>query len=118
MSRLVSLLKEKCPNCEAGQVFSSNGSIFTLKLPEMNKKCPSCSHTFEIEPGYFYGAMFVSYGLVVMEMFLFFLLSLPFKINLNIRLTIIIVPMLFLSIVNFRFSRIIWMYLFTNKKSK
>ena len=91
MSRLVSLLKEKCPNC---------------------------SHTFEIEPGYFYGAMFVSYALVVMEMFLFFLLSLPFDITLNIRLTIIIVPMLFLSIVNFRFSRIIWMYLFTNKKSK
>jgi uncharacterized protein (DUF983 family) len=116
MNRFLSLLKEKCPQCEKGEVFKSKGTIFTLKFPVMNKKCSHCSHTFEIEPGYFYGAMFVSYGFVVLEMFVFFLISLLFDISLNLRLSVIIIPMILLSIVNFRYSRIIWMYVFTNKK--
>lgn len=115
MRRLSSLFKEKCPNCEKANVFESKGNIFTFKFPEMNKKCPNCAHTFEIEPGYFYGAMFVSYGLVVLEMFAFFLITIPFDITLNLRLAVIIIPMILLSVVNFRYSRIIWMYLFTKK---
>ena len=118
MSRISSLLKEKCPKCETGKVFKTKGNILTLKFPEMNKQCDHCSHTFEIEPGYFYGAMFVSYGLVVLEMFAFFLISLAFEMNLNMRLILVIVPMILLSIINFRYSRIIWMYVFTRKVDK
>lgn len=30
---------------------------------EMNATCPVCGHRFEREPGFFQGAMYVSYGL-------------------------------------------------------
>ncbi len=115
MSRLISLIAEKCPKCEQGEVFNSKGNVFLMKLPKMNKKCSNCDHTFEIEPGYFYGAMFVSYGLVILEMFFFFLASMFFDFSINTRIAIVTIPIIPLSIVNFRYSRIIWMYMFTNK---
>ena len=33
----------------------------------MNEHCPRCGLKFEIEPGYFYAAMYVSYALNVAE---------------------------------------------------
>lgn len=116
MKRLIALAKEKCPSCEKGDVFKKKGNILKFNFPVMNERCPNCKHKLEIEPGYFYGAMFVSYGLIVAEMFVLFVLSLVLDCDLNIRLAIIIIPMVLLGIHNFRYSRMIWMYIFTRKK--
>ena len=43
------------------------GGIFRYSIfrgfPKMNERCPVCDLKFEREPGYFLGAMYVSYGL-------------------------------------------------------
>ena len=39
-------------------------SIFT-GFPKMHERCPTCGLKFEREPGYFLGAMYVSYGLAL-----------------------------------------------------
>jgi hypothetical protein len=36
---------------------------------KMNEQCPSCGLKFEREPGYFFGAMYFSYGLGVVMIF-------------------------------------------------
>src|ERR1700756_3044586 len=56
----------KCPKCRKGDMFG-NGALgfFSQK---MHTYCPYCHFQFEIEPGYFYVAMFVSYGMIVAEM--------------------------------------------------
>ena len=115
MSRILNIVKEKCPRCEKGDVFQYKGNIFFLKAPKMRKKCPHCSHIFELEPGFFTGAMYVSYALILMEIFALF-----FMINIMVENRVIVISwftigIILLSFTNYRYSRVIWMHLFTKK---
>lgn len=55
--RLGALLKQRCPRCLEGRVFAG--------LFRMHRRCPSCGLPFEREPGYFMGAMYLSYSLAI-----------------------------------------------------
>jgi uncharacterized protein (DUF983 family) len=63
-----SILRQRCPRCRAGNIFRY--SIFR-GFPKMHDRCPVCDLKFEREPGYFLGAMYVSYalGLVTVTIF-------------------------------------------------
>ena len=60
--RSESILRQRCPRCREGRIFRY--SIFR-GLPKMYERCPVCDLKFEREPGYFLGAMYISYGLAV-----------------------------------------------------
>lgn len=64
-SRFSAVLKSKCPRCREGNMFE--GATYGLKKQKMNEFCPHCGFQFEIEPGYFYAAMYVSYALSVAQ---------------------------------------------------
>jgi uncharacterized protein (DUF983 family) len=51
---------QRCPRCRMGSIFRY--SIFR-GFPKMHDRCPVCDLRFDREPGYFLGAMYVSYGL-------------------------------------------------------
>lgn len=55
------LLACKCPRCREGNMFENSlkEKWFSLKMYE---KCPKCDQTYEPEPGFYFGAMFVSYA--------------------------------------------------------
>ena len=116
-NRFNALLAGKCPRCESGAVFEKKEGGFSLKFPKMHKQCPECDHTFEREPGYFYGAMYVSYALTVAEsVAVFIICQLFFEEVFSLRIILVIAAVIaLLSFVNFRFSRLIWMYMFTSK---
>lgn len=113
MSKVLDSLKCKCPNCRKGNMFSGKGNFFLFKMPQMNKYCKKCNYKFEIETGFFYGAMYVSYALTVAVMiaslvvFWYFLNLSP----LYVFFIIVIAAILF-STFNFRVSRSIWVYIF------
>lgn len=65
MSRFSAVVKSKCPRCREGNMFE--GAAYGLKRQKMNDYCPHCGFQFEIEPGYFYAAMYVSYALSVAQ---------------------------------------------------
>ncbi|NER14226.1 DUF983 domain-containing protein [Leptobacterium flavescens] len=108
------LLKGKCHKCHKGDIYEKRGSLLRLRMPRMNKKCPVCQHTFEKEPGYFYGAMYVSYMLTVAEAIaIYFICSFFFEKAIDLRIFLIIAfSMVALSFFNMRASRIIWIHLF------
>jgi len=56
------MLLQRCPRCRIGGIFRY--SIFR-GFPKMNERCPVCDLRFDREPGYFLGAMYVSYGIGV-----------------------------------------------------
>ena len=62
-SKLSAMLHAKCPRCRRGDMFS--GSVYGFSSNKININCPHCNLYFEIEPGYFYAAMYVSYALNV-----------------------------------------------------
>jgi uncharacterized protein (DUF983 family) len=55
----------KCPRCRRGDIFANR--MYGLQGQAMNKTCPHCNLTYEIEPGYFYVAMLISYAMNVAE---------------------------------------------------
>lgn len=59
-SKAYSTFHLKCPKCHEGDLFETGS--FSFKNPfDMNEKCPHCGHNFWPEPGFYYGAMFISY---------------------------------------------------------
>ena len=118
--RTTALLSGKCPNCEEGPVFKDRGSVFLLRSPKMNDVCPNCGEVHEKEPGYFLGAMYFSYALVVMGGFVVFMGSwalYPGQYNFW-AIPLFIGLCVLLSMPNYRVSRLLWMYILTRKGSK
>ena len=116
MNIVSKVLSSKCPNCESGNIFKRQGNIVLLRMPKMNEKCESCSFKFEKEPGFFYGAMYISYAISVGLMigcFILFWLILDLATIYVISIFFIVVSLL--SLFNFRISRTIWIYLFYQK---
>jgi len=114
---LTALLRGKCPQCREGKIFKyplHKISKFSL----MNARCPHCDVSLEPEPGFYQGAMFVSYAIavaviVVMGLIMFFLLNDPSEwvyIGAITPVLILIAPW------NFRCSRILYLYWFGGLK--
>lgn len=61
-STLKSIYQCKCPRCHQGDMFL-RGKLLSPKFSVMNKSCSHCGQAFEPEPGYYFGAMFVSYAI-------------------------------------------------------
>lgn len=117
MVPILDILKNKCPNCRKGDVFSYSGNIFLLKMPKMNQRCQNCNYKFEKETGFFFGAMFVSYTIAAAIMIALMVVGwyLLDMTPLNVFMAIVFLIILS-STWNFRLSRTIWIYMFYNKE--
>jgi phage FluMu protein Com len=105
------MLHAKCPRCRRGNMFE--GATYSLGSNRINLNCPHCQMVFEIEPGYFYAAMYVSYAMNVAEGG--FLWVATFLITGNndspwLYLATILGGLFVLSPLNFRYSRVILLY--------
>ena len=59
MNVFQSIWNYKCPKCRKGDLFVAP---FDFKKPlNMHETCTHCQQKFEPEPGYYFGAMFISY---------------------------------------------------------
>jgi hypothetical protein len=79
----------------------------------MNKSCSNCHYKFHKEPGFFIGAMYISYAMNIAEVLFMYVLLTPFFDEI---LDLLMLPFLALGIVlliffNVRYSRMIWIYL-------
>jgi uncharacterized protein (DUF983 family) len=79
----------------------------------MHKECPVCGATFEPEPGFYFGSMFITYAfnvilLVVAGVGLYYFGRLPEWAFLLIVFALAVVTMPF----SFRMSRILWLHWF------
>lgn len=64
MGKFSTALKEKCPRCGQGDLFTHKSYLpVSKKTYQMKKFCPECGLKYEKELGYFYGSMYVSYAL-------------------------------------------------------
>jgi Protein of unknown function (DUF983) len=85
----------------------------------MYRYCSYCEQTFEPEPGFYFGAMFVSYGMVVIMsimtwIFLFFIFHPAFEVYLVVILVLNVLLLPFI----FRYSRTLYLFGFGSIKFK
>ena len=108
---VLSVLGEKCPHCGKGHVFEKKRFY---QFPVMKSKCEVCDYRFDREPGYFLGAMYISYGLAVFQAIVTFLVLYFFFPSVPaLAIAFIIVGVIFLfSLKNYKLSRIIYIHIF------
>ncbi len=114
-SKTVAILEARCPQCRKGKMFM--GGVYSFRNQRTNEICPYCGLQFEIEPGYFYAAMYVSYAMSVAEVVLVGLLIyfLSYSESPWLYAAILLLTILGLSPVNYRYSRLILLYYLTPK---
>ncbi len=55
----------KCPSCRQENMFKKRG-LFVYNNPlDMHENCSNCGQKYEIEPGFWIGALWASYPIVV-----------------------------------------------------
>jgi uncharacterized protein (DUF983 family) len=105
------LLQGKCPHCRQGDIFTYPVTKIT-QFNKMNERCPHCGIRLEPEPGFYQGAMYVGYGFTVAIMViigvLLYLLGDPSE---WVYVGVVIGVMLLLVPLNYRFSRIVYLYM-------
>ena len=88
VSAVKSMATCKCPRCRKGKVFI-HSNPYHRKFDKMEDKCSECGLVYEMEQGFWYGAMYVSYAFgvalaVPVVIILSFLTELEiFEINRN-----------------------------------
>lgn len=123
-SKLYSILGMRCPKCHEGKLFKVSNPYKFSSMAEMNTRCSCCAEDFKREPGYYFGAAYVSYALTValwvavlvalitfdaigLITYSFFENPLTFLIS-GIVILILLLPVLY------RLSRSIWINLFVH----
>jgi uncharacterized protein (DUF983 family) len=106
------LLKGKCPRCREGDMFTHPATNLT-RFNKMNDTCPRCGVRLEPEPGFYQGAMYVGYGftvaVILIVSLILYLLGDPSEwvyIGTIIGIMLLLVPL------NYRYSRIVYLYSF------
>lgn len=117
MSQIVHIIKGKCPHCHEGNVFTHKQFYHPTKFSEMEPECSHCKISFFPEPGFYTGAMYVSYALAIPVAFLLALgLYYGLGVSEEIALGAMITGVLLVTPINFRLSRLIWLYIFSKAK--
>ena len=116
MGSFEAFLKTRCPRCRQGDMFKS-WAYDPKGFQKMHKKCPNCGLQFEREPGFFIGAMYVNYAFtiaiivaVAVALNVLGLYSLMAFATTFIIMIILLLPILF------RYSRVLYLYLFGGVK--
>jgi uncharacterized protein (DUF983 family) len=113
-NKTIALLKGKCPRCQSGQMFKYH-AIKLDKFTDMYETCQVCGLRFEIEPGFFWGSMYVSYAITTGMMLV--LGALTFIIGHNPDfwwyISIICGSVILTTPFIYRYSRLLMIYLFS-----
>lgn len=110
---LYSVFANKCPRCHQGKVLSNNNPLVISKILDTEPTCSCCGLKYEKEPGFFYGAMYVSYGLTSGIFIVMFILELTV---FNLDTTAFAIIMLSIILLTFpfvtRWARVLWLNFF------
>jgi uncharacterized protein (DUF983 family) len=117
-SKLNSIIFNKCPKCHEGD-FMKEKNIFKLhKAFNMHEFCSECGFKYMMEPSFFYGAMYVNYGLTVgIGIVTFAIGTLIFDLTFLESFVSIVIMLLLTAPITIRLSRIIWINLFVKYDS-
>ena len=115
-SKLYSILFNKCPKCHIGRFWATNKPFRNMffSTEKSCKTCENCSLAYELETGFWYGSMYVSYAISVAVMMLFWSLTTIFfpLINIFNEIIIIVLAIILVSPINYHVSRLIWINFF------
>jgi len=118
-SKLNSILTGSCPKCQNESMYSDKNPLHLTKVLKMNQNCSHCGLKYQLEPSFFYGAMYVSYGLNVAVGIAAFIVSFVFfGVSIGYAFVSIIVTLILLLPFILRLSRNIYINMFVSYDPK
>lgn len=112
-TKLYSILFNKCPRCHKGDFMKEKNMFKLHKAFLMHEHCSVCGLKYMMEPSFFYGAMYVNYGLTVgISIATFVIATLFFNLSLVESFIPIVIVLVLTAPLTIRLSRIIWINLF------
>lgn len=118
-SKLYSILTGTCPKCQNESMYLDKNPLHFNKILKMHENCSHCGLKYQIEPSFFYGAMYVSYGLNVAVGIAAFLISFViFGSSLKVAFIAIIASLIVLFPFVLRWSRNIYINMFVSYDPK
>ena len=114
-TKLNSILTGTCPRCQQEPMYVNKNPYILTKLYTMHKSCSHCGLQYQIEPSFFYGAMYVSYGITVAVGIATFIIT---KVFLSLQVTqsfiAILLALILTMPVTARLSRNIYINMFVS----
>ena len=117
-TKLYSIINLKCPHCHEGDFFKNN-NFYNFKSPSASfDVCLKCNRRLYIEPGFYYGAMYVSYAMEVAHAITLWVAQMVLGIEVKYWTLVIFVALTLLAVTPFYYgmSKIIWANMFLNYK--
>lgn len=112
--RLYSIVYDKCPYCHEGDFFIGKRTLDFKHGNKVHERCSECNGRLILEPGFFFGAAYVTYALgvaTIVATFLAIWVLFPEASSATYVITFSII-LLILAPLFYRKSRIIWANLF------
>ena len=111
-SRWYAFIHAKCPRCHHGAMFLNKNPYNLRDMSKMYPECPACGLSYFPETGFYWGAMYMSYGFTILSSILnVILIGLIFGFEIypliigNTLILILGFPLFF------RYARVIWLHL-------
>ena len=118
-SKLNSILTGTCPKCQNESMYSDKNPLHLGNILKMNENCSHCGLHYQLEPSFFYGAMYVSYGLNVAIGIAAFIISFfIFGSGLKVAFVVIIAAIILSFPFVLRWSRNIYINMFVTYDPK
>jgi uncharacterized protein (DUF983 family) len=118
-SKLYSILTGSCPKCHNESMYEVKNPYKMASTLKMNETCSHCGTRYKIEPSFFYGAMYVSYGVGIAFAVAAFIISRYFiGTELLTSFFVIMGTLIGFMPVIMRLSRNIWINFFMSYDKK
>ncbi|GAB3227327.1 DUF983 domain-containing protein [Hymenobacter seoulensis] len=107
------MVQQRCPRCHEGALFTHSAAN-PVRFAEMPEHCLVCGQAYEPEPGFYWGAMFISYAfstaiMLVTGFLVYYLLHDP---AVWVYVTSVAVLAVLFTPLSLRYSRTLMLYWF------
>lgn len=118
-NKLYSILTGSCPKCHEESMYLNNNPYAISQIFKMHERCSHCGTKYKIEPSFFYGSMYVSYGVGIAFAVAAFVIAYLFigTSLVNTFIAIVLTMVVFMPFI-IRLSRNIWINIFVKYEPK
>ena len=118
-TKIYSIANGKCPKCHKGKFFTHGITFNPSKITQIHDTCSHCNLKYMIEPSFFYGAMYINYGITVaISVTIFLIAKLGFQFDLLNSFFTVLAALIITAPLNLRLSRILWINMFISYNEK
>ena len=112
-TKIYSIFTGTCPVCHHGKMYTNCNAYNISETLDMHERCSHCNTKYKIEPSFFYGAMYVSYGVgIALATAAFIIAYWGLHFSLFASFISLIVALVLLLPLIARISRNIWINMF------